>query len=69
MGTDPVTGNGVLLSLDDDGSGPFLVITDLNNLNCSIRVELDQLELILTEARSLISSVQRPPVFERLVSL
>ena len=54
----PIFGEGVLLTLDDEGGGPFLIIQDTSDDGGKIRVELGELEILLVEARKLMAAVE-----------
>lgn len=54
----PVFGQGVLLTLEDEGGGAFLEIRTTDDDGGKIRLELEELELLVIEARKLIQSVQ-----------
>jgi hypothetical protein len=49
--TDPIYGEGLSVTLVDEGAGPFFEITDDEN---RIRVEMEELELLAAEGRRLM---------------
>jgi hypothetical protein len=58
----PVFGEGVLLTLDDEGGGAFLVIKDTSDLDTGkVRLELGELEQLVIEARKLVHGRQAVP--------
>ena len=54
----PVFGQGVLLTLEDEGGGAFLEIRTTDDDGGKIRLELEELELLVLEARKLIQLAQ-----------
>ena len=55
----PVFGEGVLLTLDDEGGGAFLVIEDTSDASGGkVRLELGELEQLVIEARKLVQAVE-----------
>lgn len=57
-GQHPIFGEGILISLDDEAGGAFLVIKNTGDDGGSIRVELEELEILLIEARKLMAAVE-----------
>lgn len=56
-GEHPTIGNGMTLTLVDEGGGPFLEIADTSDrASTTLRVELEELELLVVEARRLIAA-------------
>ena len=54
----PVFGEGVLLTLDDEGGGAFLIIQDTSAVDSGkIRLELGELEQLVIEAKKLLAAV------------
>jgi hypothetical protein len=55
----PVFGEGVLLTLDDEGGGAFLIIQDTSAADSGkIRLELGELEQLVIEAKKLLAAVE-----------
>ena len=54
----PVYGEVMVLTLEDEGGGAFFTIHDTSHANSSIRVELEELELMAIEARKLMDNVK-----------
>lgn len=54
----PVYGEVMVLTLADEGGGAFFTIHDNNDANGGIRVELEELELMVIEARKLLAAVE-----------
>ena len=54
----PVFGQGVLLTLEDEGGGAFLEIRTTDDDGGKVRLELEELELLVIEARKLIQLAQ-----------
>ena len=54
----PVFGQGVLLTLEDEGGGAFLEIRTTDDDGGKIRLELEELEVLVIEARKLIQLAQ-----------
>ena len=54
----PIFGEGMLITLEDESGGAFLVIKSTGDDGGSIRVDLEELELLVIEARKLIQLVQ-----------
>lgn len=54
----PVYGEVMVLTLEDEGGGAFFKIHDNNDANSGIRVELEELELMVIEARKLMAGVK-----------
>jgi hypothetical protein len=53
----PVYGEGVThLCIQDEGAGPFITLTQVgeDKFDCSIRIDMEELELITAEAKKLI---------------
>ena len=55
----PIFGEGMLISLDDESGGAFLVIKDTSDDGGSIRVDLEELERLLIEGRKLMQGVEQ----------
>ena len=45
----------VQVSIDDNAGGPFVVIKQMSD-NCKIELDMEQLELIVVEARKLVEA-------------
>jgi hypothetical protein len=54
----PIFGEGMLITLEDETGGAFLVIKSTADDGGSIRVELEELELLLIEGRKLMQGVE-----------
>lgn len=54
----PVYGNVRVLSLVDEGAGCYFRIHDNGNADAAVDVELEELELMVVEARKLMASVK-----------
>ena len=55
----PVFGEGVLLTLDDEGGGAFLIIQDTSAADGGkIRLELGELEQLVIEAKKLLAALE-----------
>jgi uncharacterized protein YlxW (UPF0749 family) len=57
-GQHPVFGEGILLTLDDEGGGAFLEIKSTDDDGGKIRLELEELEQLVIEARKLLAAVE-----------
>ena len=54
----PVYGNVRVLSLVDEGGGAFFRLHDNGNAEAAVDLELEELELMVIEARKLMASVR-----------
>ena len=53
-----IYGEGILITLEDEGGGAFFTLKDTSDVGGEIRIEMEELELVVIEARKLIKQLE-----------
>jgi len=53
-----IYGEGILITLEDEGGGAFFTLKDTSDVGGEIRIEMEELELVVIEARKLIKQIK-----------
>jgi hypothetical protein len=53
-----IYGEGILITLEDEGGGAFFTLKDTSDVEGEIRIEMEELELVVIEARKLIKQLE-----------